>query len=181
MTIAVLDPTNGPILETSSLPTASRPLSLQAKTLGVIANGVGDSEMMFDALAALLVEEDGLADVVKVVKASVAVPPYPEQWKRIVEDAHVVVTGFGGCGSCSTRSVRDAVDLEAIGIPAVCIVHTALVPAVRAMSRLIGNADYPVVIVEYPHNPTGAWTKDEAAEIAAQVAPLVRQRLTAQL
>jgi hypothetical protein len=75
--------------------------------------------------------------------------------------------------------MRDALDLEVAGIPAVCIVHTALVPAVRALARLAGVPDYPIVEVGYPLNPTAMWTHDEANELAGQVLDGVRARLTA--
>jgi hypothetical protein len=177
MTVAILDPTNGSIDSRRGFVTATRPATLEGQTFGIMANGLGDSEIMFDALYAQL-SGDGLRDVVKVVKASVAVAPYPEEWDRFVTSATVAVTGLGGCGSCSTRSMRDALDLEAVGIPAVCIVHTALVPAVRAMARLVGCPDYPFVTIDYPHNPTGVWTKEEAVALAHEIAPAVRQRLT---
>jgi hypothetical protein len=177
MAVITLDPTTG-FDSATSFPVAPRPATLDGQVLGIIANGLGDSEVMFDALAEALVEGDGVRDVVKVVKLSVAVAPEPEQWRDIVAGATVAVTGFGGCGSCSTRSMRDALDLEAAGIPAVCIVHSALEPAVRAMARLVGAADYPVVVVDYPHNPTAVWTKDEARELAAWVLDAVRLQLT---
>lgn len=180
MALTVLDPTSGPIDAASGFVTAVRPPSLEGQTLGILANGLGDSEIMFEALSAALVETDGVADVVKVVKASVAVPAYPEQWEALTATATVAITGLGGCGSCSTRSMRDALDFEAAGIPAVCIVHSALLPAVQAMARLVGCPDYPVITIDYPHNPTGVWTKDEALALAAEVAPAVRRRLTRQ-
>ena len=117
MAIITLDPTTGPLDAATPLALAPRPASLDGQVLGIIANGLGDSEIMFDALADALVEHDGVADVVKIVKAGVAVAPYPEQWERITSTATVAVTGFGGCGSCSTRSIRDALDLEAAGCP----------------------------------------------------------------
>jgi hypothetical protein len=176
--LAILDPTNGSIDASSGFVTAPRPVTLDGQTFGIMANGLGDSEIMFDALYAKLAETEGVSDVVKVVKASVAVPPYPEEWDRFIASATVAVTGLGGCGSCSTRSMRDALDLEAAGIPAVCIVHTALVPAVRAMARLVGCPDYPIVTIDYPHNPTGVWTKEEALALADEIAPAVAARLT---
>jgi hypothetical protein len=97
---------------------APRPSTLAGHTLGIIANGLGRSEVMFDALAEQSGKWDDLAGSVKVVKPSVAVAPWPAQWAEITEHATVAVTGFGGCGSCSTRSMRDALDLEAAGIPA---------------------------------------------------------------
>jgi len=75
--------------------------------------------------------------------------------------------------------MRDALDLEAAGIPAVCLVHTALVPAVRALCKLMGASDDPFVIVDYPYNPTGNWTVDECNALANQVIDGVRLRLTA--
>lgn len=177
MTVMTVDPRSAipPMAEHGRL--APRPATLQGQTLGVIANGLGDSEMFFDSLAGILEERQGVAGTVKVVKPSVAVPPFPEQWLAITDRATVAVTGFGGCGSCSTRSIRDALDLEALGIPAVCVVHDALVPAVRALARFLGAPDYPIVTVGYPHDPTGHWTKEEAAGMAEAVAEGVRQRL----
>lgn len=177
MTVLTLDPTNGAIHPADAGPLADRPDSLSGQILGIVANGVGDSEIMFDALSELLTETDQLAGVVKVVKASVAIPPAVEQWLEITDHATVAVTGFGGCGSCSTRSMRDALDLEAAGIPAVCVVHEALVPAVRAIAKFLGAPDYPVVTVGYPLDPTAHWTKEESRELAAKIAVAVKERL----
>jgi len=179
MPLITLDPTNGPFGASRTIAMAPRPATLKGQTLGIVANGLGRSEVMFDALAEQLTKWDDLAGAIKVVKPSVAVPPWPEQWAEITEHATVAVTGFGGCGSCSTRSMRDALDLEAAGIPAVCLVHTALVPAVQALCRLVGAADYPFVVVEYPYNPTGMWSVDECNAMAIDVLDAVRIRLTA--
>ncbi|MFM8861330.1 MAG: hypothetical protein ACKOIA_02550 [Acidimicrobiia bacterium] len=177
MSIVTLDPTTG-FGSDQEFPLAPRPATLRGQVLGLVCNGLGDSEIMFDAIGDALCETDGVAGTHKVLKHSVAVPPSPEQWAELLGTATVAVTGFGGCGSCSTRSMRDALDLEEAGIPAVCVVHSALEPAVRAMARLVGADDYPVIVIDYPHNPTAVWTKEEAAELAAQVVDAVRLRLT---
>lgn len=178
MPVTTLDPTDEGTAR-SGFVLATRPASLRGQTLGIVANGLGRSELFFDAVAEQLTKWDDIAGVVKVVKPSVAVPPWPEQWAEVTGAATVAVTGFGGCGSCSTRSMRDALELELVGIPAVCIVHTALVPAVRALARLAGAPDYPIVEVGYPLNPTAMWTPDEANELASKVLDGVRARLTA--
>src|SRR3954468_17843493 len=123
MKLVTLDPTTAPPGESTTFTMAPRPGSLAGQTLGIVANGLGRSELMFDALAEQLTKWDDLGGSWKVVKPSVAVPPWPDQWDAITAGATVAVTGFGGCGSCSTRSMRDPLDLEAAGIPAVCIVH----------------------------------------------------------
>jgi hypothetical protein len=176
VSIVTLDPTDGPFDAPSSFLRAPRPASLANQTLGIVANGLGIP--MFDALAEQLTKWDDLAGTVKVVKPSISVPPWPEQWQQIVDHATVAVTGFGGCGSCSTRSLRDALDLEAVGIPAVVVVHRELVPAVQALARLLGAPDYPFVIVDYPASPNGMWSADEANQIAADILDAVRAGLT---
>jgi hypothetical protein len=178
LSLVTLDPTTASPGDSTTFTMAPRPASLRGQTLGIIANRLGRSELMFDALAEQLTKWDELAGSVKVVKPSVAVPPWPDQWERVTAEATVAVTGFGGCGSCSTRSMRDALDLEAAGIPAVCVVHEALVPAVRALCRLLGAGDYPFVEVGYPLNPTAMWDEDEASALAAQILDGVRDRLT---
>lgn len=52
-------------------------------------------------------------------------------------------------------------------------------PAVRALARLVGAPDYPIVVVDYPHNPTAMWDKDEAAAVGSQVVEDVYRCLTA--
>jgi hypothetical protein len=62
MAIAILDPTNGSIDAASGFVTAPRPVTLHGQTFGIMANGLGDSEIMFDALYATFAETDGLSD-----------------------------------------------------------------------------------------------------------------------
>jgi hypothetical protein len=182
MTVTTLDPTfsgtaAGPQVR-SGLALAPRPASLDGLTVAMVMNRLADCELMFDALYDELCRRDDLAGVIKVNKDSQSVPPTPEQWAEI-ERADVAVTGFGGCGSCSTRSMRDALDLEAKGIPAVSVVHTALVPAVRVIAEIVGRPDYEIVTVDYPHAPVATWPKEEAQEIARDIADAVRRRLVA--
>jgi hypothetical protein len=178
VSIGTLDPRTDTRPLWSTGPLAPRPATLQGQRLGLVCNGLFDCEMLFDHLGTVLEEREGTTVGIKVVKASVSVPPTPDQWLAMTDQATVAVTGFGGCGSCSTRSLRDALDLEAVGVPAVCIVHEALVPAVQALARYLGAPGYPVVTVGYPHDPTAHWTKQEAQLVAEQIAPAVRDRLT---
>ena len=101
MAIVALDPTSGPIdpapndsAETRRL--APRPPSLQGQRLGIVVNGLGDSEKFLDLLGAELLADGELAGVVKVVKSSVSVAPEPGDWARLTEGATVAITGFGG-------------------------------------------------------------------------------------
>jgi hypothetical protein len=175
--VLTLDPRTDTVALANGDRLAPRPTSLQGQRLGLVCNGLNDSEYLFDRLAAILEEQDGVEATVKVVKVSVSAPPAPDQWASITDRATVAITGFGGCGSCSTRSLRDALDLEAAGIPAVCIVHDSLVPAVRALAKFLGAPDYPVVNIGFPHDTSAHWTKDEATDVADRIVGAVRARL----
>jgi hypothetical protein len=178
MTIVALDPTSGSPDRAADHQLAARPTSLSGQVLGIVCNMLGDCETFFDHLAEELGALDDYAGVIKVVKPSQSVPPPPEDWERLM-GATVAVAGFGGCGSCSARSMRDALELEWAGIPTVYIGHTALVPSAGAIARLSGHPDYPMVLVDYPYPTIATWTDDECRTLAKELAPTIRAGLLA--
>lgn len=101
MKIIGLDPTTGP-LERHSTATgksrslAPRPTTLSGQIIGLVANGLGRGEVMLDALFDQLRATDDILGVVKVVKASVSIPPDEQEWARLTRGATVAITGFGG-------------------------------------------------------------------------------------
>jgi hypothetical protein len=96
MAIIGLDPTSGPIGGKEQKLLAPRPYSLSGQVLGLVCNGLGRGEEVLEAIARNLHETDDLAGVIKVVKGSVSIPPYPDDWSRLTEGATVAITGFGG-------------------------------------------------------------------------------------
>ena len=96
MALIGLDPTSGPIGGPSSKRLAPRPVSLTGQVVGIVANGLGEGETFLDALFDELSEIDDILGMVKVVKGSVSIPPYADDWKRLTEGATVAITGFGG-------------------------------------------------------------------------------------
>jgi hypothetical protein len=91
-----LDPTSGPLDRSPDKGMAQRPDSLDGATIAFVANGLGRGADLMDALWAELQRDTTLAGRVKVVKSSVSIPPEPEDWARILSEATVAVTGFGG-------------------------------------------------------------------------------------
>jgi len=65
------------------------------------------------------------------------------------------------------------VELEWAGIPTVCIVQREMRDSARAIARISGHPEYPMIIVDYPYIPTATWTDDEIALLAKEVAPEV--------
>jgi len=96
MGVIGLDPTSGPIGGGNTKQLAPRPVSLTGQVVGLVANGLGQGEAFLDALYEELNNVDDLQGKVKVIKGSVSIAPYPEDWKRLTEGATVAITGFGG-------------------------------------------------------------------------------------
>jgi len=94
--ILVLDPTSGPLDRKPTKRLAQRPKTLDGATVGLVANGIGATEQLMDALYHELQKQVELRGAVRVLKAQVAIPPDPEDWERLVTEATVAVTGFGG-------------------------------------------------------------------------------------
>jgi hypothetical protein len=90
-----LDPTSGPLPDPKCR-TAPRPASLDGAVVGLVANGLGQAEAFLHALYEELAASSAVAAALPVLKASVSVPPDPDDWQRLTTEATVAITGFGG-------------------------------------------------------------------------------------
>lgn len=95
MSIVGLDPTSGP-LPAAEGRTAHRPTSLEGAVVGLVSNGLGESDKVLAAVAEELGRTFRLQGVVAVRKPSVSVPPDPFDWERLINEVTVAVAGFGG-------------------------------------------------------------------------------------
>jgi hypothetical protein len=173
-----LDPTSGPLERRNWRKLRLRPATLDGHVIGLVANGLGRGAEFFDALYEELAKSYKLAGAVRVLKPSVAVRIEPADWARLTSQATVAITGFGGCGSCSSRSLRDAIELEWVGIPSVGIMHESVRSAAEAMARLSGAPDYPFIVVEHPYEASADWSDAEIRSLAQALATKVRALLT---
>jgi len=151
--------------------------SLNGKTVAFISNGMGSATLLHKALASRLRDRFGVAETFLVRKSSVSVPPSPDDWEKIKDTADAGVTLFGGCGSCSSRTTRDAIEMEWAGIPAVAIVHAALAGSGHAMRRMSRMDDYPLLEVGYPLAPTAVWPDEDIEATADALLPQIVARL----
>ena len=79
MTIVGLDPTSGPMPVKDKHP-APRLASLDGAVVGLVSNGLGESDVFLRAVYHELCTRAGARDVVIVRKPSVSVPPEPMDW-----------------------------------------------------------------------------------------------------
>lgn len=167
--IEALEPVSRPRAPEPDAVAAPRVTDLRGRTVGLIANGLGNSTQFLEILFNLLRERYGAGTAVLVRKTNVSIPPDPVDWLRITAEAEVAVTAFGGCGSCSSRTVRDAIDLERAGIPAVPVVHEALYGSARTIAGMAGLPKFPFATVTYPHMSLANWDEAECREVAENV------------
>ena len=96
MSLIGLDPTSGPLPEGRGR-RAPRPATLDGAVLGLVSNGLGESDTILAAVADEVGRlTGGLRSVVAVRKPSVSVPPDPIDWERLINQTTVAVAGFGG-------------------------------------------------------------------------------------
>jgi hypothetical protein len=95
MTLIGLDPTSGPLSEAKGRP-ARRRANLDGAVIGLVSNGLGESDKILAAVAEELGRRAKFAGVVAVRKPSVSVPPDPIDWERLINQVTVAVAGFGG-------------------------------------------------------------------------------------
>lgn len=95
MTLIGLDPTSGPLPSVKGRPARRRP-ALDGAVVGLVSNGLGESDKILAAVGDELATYVQVAGVVKVRKPSVSVPPEPIDWERLINQTTVAVAGFGG-------------------------------------------------------------------------------------
>jgi hypothetical protein len=96
----------------------------------------------------------------------------------MLERADVGVAMYGGCGTCSSRTMRDAIEMELAGIPAVAIAHEELRGAIESMRKISKALDTPYVLVTRPVTPNGDWGEAATDEVVERIVPLVLAELT---
>jgi hypothetical protein len=90
-----LDPTSGPLSAANKRP-ARRPTALDGAVVGLVSNGLGESDAILRAVYGELAAHARVRDVVFVRKPGVSVPPDPMDWERLISQVTVAVAGFGG-------------------------------------------------------------------------------------
>ncbi len=95
MSVIGLDPTSGPLSQAKARPARRRP-NLDGAVLGLVSNGLGESDRILAAIGDEVGRRVALGGVVSVRKPSVSVPPDPIDWERLINETTVAVAGFGG-------------------------------------------------------------------------------------
>lgn len=168
-----LDPTG--LISSVSLPPARRLPNLAGKRLGLLENGKTNAVKFLEMVAAILVERYGVGSVKMFHKAALSKPAKRETLVELAAESDFVVTGIGDCGSCSTNSVHDAIEMEKLAVPTVAICTEAFRLGLDTLTRMRGMPEYRFAIV--PH-PLGVLFDDALRQRAALAAPQVAEIVT---
>jgi hypothetical protein len=83
-------------------------------------------------------------------------------------EADLVITGAADCGSCTAYSVRDAMQLEAAGKPAVVVTTTHFEKVARTLAANFGLAETRILVLPHPFGATGEATLRKWAEAGVE-------------
>jgi hypothetical protein len=75
--------------------------------------------------------------------------------------------------------VRDAIEMEWEGIPAVAIVHEDLAGSANSMKKISKMEDYPFIEIRKPLPAVGEWTDEEVEALCEALVPQIEAHLTA--
>ena len=161
---AILDPTGATQAAAKpAAPRAPRPASLKGARVGLLINTTQNAAPFLHEVGRLLLENYGVASL---TKKNFAMPEADEVIKEMAEEADVIVTGVGDCGSCSAAAAADGVVFEAAGVPAAVIVTTSFRATTEAMAELRGAPGFPYATTEHP---VALLDEDQVKERAARV------------
>lgn len=90
--------------------------------------------------------------------------------REIGSRCDAAVLALADCGTCTSWTLFDAIELHRHGCRAVLVTTTPLLPTVRALAGRLGMDDLPVVSVDTPNREQ---TPDEIIATAAKAAPSI--------
>jgi hypothetical protein len=128
--------------------------------IGVLDNGKPNAGLLLERVGRQLAARTGATLALVTEKgpgANAATSCTNAVFARLRAECDVVLTGSADCGSCTSWSVHDAIQLEAAGTPTVVATTTRFVDLTRRVAAGFGVPDARVAV--FPH-PLGG-TDDE--------------------
>ena len=141
---------------------------VSGKSVGLVDNSKVNADLFLDALAAVLNERFGLA-VKKPIRKAAPKDSLKEADFASLQKCDAVIQCFGDCGTSTSISVADAVELERRGIPTVTVFSTAFANAAKAQAAGRGLLDLPLVRIPHPMHTAPSQLVKERALAAADL------------
>src|ERR1700721_171296 len=135
--------------QVAAISAAQRLPGLRGKRLGFVDNSKCNADLFIKRVAVQLTDRYATVEGPVIRKLA---PKDRLSEKDFSSLAHcdAVVQCFGDCGTSTSISVADAVEIERRGIPTVTVFSTAFANAARKQAAGRGMAELPLVRVPHP-------------------------------
>jgi hypothetical protein len=131
---------------------ATRPSTLDDLTVTLYSNNKQNSDYFLEAVGSQINSEFDENRVEGVTyKPSAASPG--SRWDLIdelAETSDVVLMAYGDCGSCTTYTITDCIELEKRGIPTVCYTSDNFLGLGQYDAYHLGCPGLPIIDFEHP-------------------------------
>jgi hypothetical protein len=129
----------------------SRPLAALAHArIGIVENGKWNAGHLLEGIRARLVADHDMAEGPLVRKQHYNRDLTEEELALMGEGADLALAAIGDCGSCTSYTIRDMVNLERAGIPTVAVVTEPFLPLAQGYAATLGLAESRVQPIEHP-------------------------------
>jgi hypothetical protein len=165
--VLVFDPRG--VVESANVPISVRPKHLDGLRLAILDNSKWNANKILRTSAAALEKAIKFGKVNYYVKHSFSKDAAPELIAEIAANNDLVLTAIGDCGSCCSCCIRDAVELEKLGIASAAIITTEFERETELTRTAIGMQGLIPVVIDHPVSSiTQAEVETRAAQIALQ-------------
>jgi len=154
---------------------AAGPNVLTGLRIGVLDNGKPNAGLLLKRVGEQLAARTGASLVLVTEKgpgANAATPCTQDVFEHLRTECDVVLTGSADCGSCTSWSVHDAIQLERSGTPTVVATTTRFAELTRRVAAGFGVPEARVAVFPHPLGGTDddtiiAWADAAVDEVVA--------------
>jgi hypothetical protein len=121
--------------------------------IGVLDNGKTNARLLLSRVGEQLATRTGAKLTLVTDKgpgANAATPCTEAVLARLTQECDVVLTGSADCGSCTSWSVHDTVQLEHVNVPTVVATTTGFVDLTRRVATGFGLPDARIAVFPHP-------------------------------
>ncbi len=160
--------------EVAAIPVAGRLPDLHGKRVGFVDNSKCNADLFIRQLISRFSEQYAIV-VGPVIRKSAPKDRLSKSDFSNLAGCDAVVQCFGDCGTSTSISVADAVEIERQGIPTVTVFSTAFAGAARKQAAGRGMANLPLARIPHPMHTA---RHDVVVERADSVIGTLVERLT---
>jgi hypothetical protein len=157
-----------------SISAAQRLSDVRGKRLGFVDNSKCNADLFIQRLSAQLTHRFAVVGG-PIIRKAAPKDRLTESDLANLAQCDAVVLCFGDCGTSTSISVADAVEIERRGIPSVTVFSTAFASAARKQAAGRGMAELPLVRIPHPMHTA---QRGVVAERADAVVNALVERLT---